>query len=206
MTHYLDVQADAGVSTSAAPLEQSFTIVNPKPYTIVADVSVPLGRFEATRSYTVDADAGVTGESASTGAITQTLTIPAGNRITYALSSTYDDPPVDSQSADLTSATDTAILTVTVTTYNGVGLSPVVTTVQPLVTAVLGDGDDTRFDDGNSTAPRSYNTVAIATEFFRAASRAQAQEMLDWVEAGGRGLADFMDLYDWALTQGFTGR
>lgn len=206
MTHYLDVQADAGVSTSVAPLEQSFTIVNPKPHTIVATVAVPLGRFESARTYTVDADAGVTGESAGSGAINQTLTIPAGNRITFALSSTYDDPPTDSQSADLTSATDTGILTVTVTTYNGVGLSPVVVTTQPLVTAVLGDGDNSRFDDGNSVSPRSYNTVAVATEFFRATSRSQAQQMLDWIEAGGRGLADFMDLYDWALAQGFTGR
>jgi hypothetical protein len=203
--HYIDIQAAAGVSTSVDPLEQSFTITNAKPYTVVCTVSVPLGRFETARTFTVDADAGVTGESAGSGAITQTLTIPSGDRITYALSSTYESP-TDEQSNAIDSATDTAILTVTVTTYNGVGLSPVVRSEIPLVTAVLGDGDLTVFDDGNSPYARSYNTVALATEFFRAGSRADAQQMLDWIEAGRRGLKDFMDLYDWAVAEGFTGR
>lgn len=203
MPQYLDVQTQRGqLLVDVAPAEQSFRISNPTLYTVVCTVSLPLARHELVRTFTADPDSGVTGSSSSTGAISQTLTIPSKKGITYSLSTTYDDPPLDSNSAELDSATDTAILTVTATTYNGVGLSPTVAYIQPLATAVLGDPDLVAFGDG---VQRSYDTNAVVLEFFRARTKAEGAEMLDWIESGGRNLKDFMDLYDWALTQGFTG-
>lgn len=202
-SRYLDIQTQRGdLLLTVDPAEQSFRISNPTPKTVICAVSLPLARHENVRTFTADPDSGVTGSSSSTGAISQTLTIPSKKGITYALSTTYDDPPLDSQSAELASATDTAILTVTATTYDGVGLSPVVAYVQPLATAVLGDADLVAFGDG---VQRSYASNAVALEFFRARTKTEAAEALDWIESGHRNLKDFMDLYDWALTQGFTG-
>ena len=200
---YLDIQGDGGqVLVDVAPAERSFRVSNNTGYTVVCTVSCPLGRYESARTFTVTADAGVTGEAAGSGAISQTLTIPTRQGITYALSSTYNDP-TDEQSADLDRGTDTPILTVTVTTYNGVGVSPVVVYTAPLATAALGDTDELVFGDG---VQRQFDANALALQFFSADTRAEGAEIMDWVENGGRKLKDFMDLYDWALTQGFTGR
>lgn len=203
MTHYLDVQAPRGLaSVDVAPLEQSFRIVNPTPHTVVAVVAVPMGIHELARTFTRVADSGVTGSSNSTGALSQTLTIPARKGIIYSLSSTFSDP-TDAQSVDIDFASETAVLTVTVTTYNGVGLSPTQVTTFPLTTARLGDTDQLKFGDDQA---RRFDANAVALAFFGASTDARRQRMLDWMERGGRTLEDLFAVYDWAVVQGFTGR
>lgn len=203
---YLDLQAvDSGtVTAETTPHEQTLRIVNPRPYTAVAVLAIPLARYENVRTRVVTADAGVTGSSNGTGAITHTLTIPAKKGVTYALSSTYT-AAIDSNSAALAVATTTAIATLTVTTYNGVAVSPNEVSRFALQSACLGDIDDLRLGDGTN---RRWNERQFIEQVFLppdGINGAKAQEWADFFEQGGRGFDAFKALYEWALTQGFLG-
>ena len=200
---YLDVQTgQTRLNSNVAPHDQTFIVKNDTNATVHANVAVALPKFASAMTRVLTADSGVTGNSNGSGAFNLSLVIPVQKKVIFALSTTYSTPQ-DENGNDLESATTTGVVTCTVTQVGANSVTPNHVIRKPLETAVLGDENLIVFGDGQT---RVVDSIAIATNFFRAMDRVDGQRVMDWMSRGNRNLADFCDLYDWAIGQGFTGR
>lgn len=187
----LEIITNTGyVTSTVTPHRQSFTIKNPNTVTATVTVALPLGAFEATQSV----DRTLSGVLTTTsGAYSVSgIVIPARGQVDYVITSTYN-APTDAQGVAITKGTTTKTLTVTQTHAAGVALGTAVTYYEVLETAFLGTGKP-RFwvRPGNGGMDR----VAVEEELLFGRNPQEVAAVYDWLECGGRNIADIIGFYE----------
>lgn len=168
------------VVASNNPNAQTVELYNPTSVAVIATVSCPLAFGETSRTWTASNVVGTVAglDTSGTDGFTDSVTLDAGERCKWVLTSTYDLTPQDVTNETIDLYTSTILFTVTETTVNAVAVTDPDPYSYPLQSVYMGTGRP-------FFGVRTRNVSHMLHAAFGRTDDAATQRLIDFFEQGG---------------------